>query len=104
MHQRRHELGAGTAERMAERDRAAVDVEPRRIGAGGLEPGRRQDRKSTRLNSSHLGISYAATVLHTLSLHDALPISSRSPCRRLRTWSEAHNACCSALAHAPTSS
>src|SRR5438045_4153822 len=30
------------------------------------------DRKSTRLNSSHLGISYAVT--HTLSLHDALPI------------------------------
>src|SRR5262245_14102933 len=31
-----------------------------------------EDRKSTRLNSSHLGISYAA--LYTLSLHDALPI------------------------------
>src|ERR1035441_5615400 len=28
------------------------------------------DRKSTRLNSSHLGISY----IYTLSLHDALPI------------------------------
>src|ERR1035441_9158715 len=35
------------------------------------------DRKSTRLNSSHLGISYAVftTYVHTLSLHDALPIS-----------------------------
>src|SRR5262245_31525934 len=38
------------------------------------------DRKSTRLNSSHLGISYAVfclpspTVLYALSLHDALPI------------------------------
>src|ERR1039458_610090 len=39
------------------------------------------DRKSTRLNSSHLGISYAVfclnpapTEIYTLSLHDALPI------------------------------
>src|SRR5262245_35293259 len=36
------------------------------------------DRKSTRLNSSHLGISYAVfsptTDTYTLSLHDALPI------------------------------
>src|SRR5437899_2442469 len=40
------------------------------------------DRKSTRLNSSHLGISYAVfclnvpstTDFYTLSLHDALPI------------------------------
>src|SRR5262245_52234081 len=40
------------------------------------------DRKSTRLNSSHLGISYAVFCLKqtsgskytTLSLHDALPI------------------------------
>src|SRR5262245_15573914 len=44
-----------------------------------------QDRKSTRLNSSHLGISYAVFCLnvrptsetYTLSLHDALPISSK---------------------------
>ncbi len=36
--QRGHQLGAGAAERMAERDRAAVDVEPRRVGAGGLQP------------------------------------------------------------------
>src|SRR5262245_5175564 len=40
-----------------------------------------RDRKSTRLNSSHLGISYAVFCLpytpsiYTLSLHDALPIS-----------------------------
>src|SRR5205814_1360760 len=42
-----------------------------------------EDRKSTRLNSSHLGISYAVFCLnetvtsgiYTLSLHDALPIS-----------------------------
>src|ERR1035441_1007116 len=41
------------------------------------------DRKSTRLNSSHLGISYAVfclkdaatTEIYPLSLHDALPIS-----------------------------
>src|SRR5476649_2033772 len=32
-------------------------------------PAVRQDRKSTRLNSSH-------TVIYTLSLHDALPISA----------------------------
>src|ERR1035438_9438411 len=33
------------------------------------------DRKSTRLNSSHLGISYAvSTDVVSLSLHDALPI------------------------------
>src|SRR5262245_34067612 len=43
------------------------------------------DRKSTRLNSSHLGISYAVFCLneplppqiYALSLHDALPISDR---------------------------
>src|ERR1035438_2227683 len=43
------------------------------------------DRKSTRLNSSHLGISYAVfclnetapTDIYTLSLPDALPISPR---------------------------
>src|ERR1035441_612191 len=42
------------------------------------------DRKSTRLNSSHLGISYAVfflkdaatTEIYPLSLHDALPISA----------------------------
>src|SRR3954462_6666932 len=46
------------------------------------------DRKSTRLNSSHTIISYArfffndtaTTEIYTLSLHDALPISTRSPC------------------------
>src|SRR5688500_15368495 len=36
---------------------------------------RRLDRKSTRLNSSHLVISYAAPELVISSLHDALPIS-----------------------------
>src|ERR1035438_2427777 len=38
------------------------------------------DRKSTRLNSSHLGISYAVFTIeiYTLPLHDALPISSRT--------------------------
>src|SRR5690606_21068589 len=45
------------------------------------------DRKSTRLNSSHVKISYAVFCLnnptclepHTLSLHDALPISASHP-------------------------
>src|SRR5262245_7991128 len=54
---------------------------PRRLHA-------ERDRKSTRLNSSHLGISYAVfflnatapTCISTLSLHDALPISSASAC------------------------
>src|SRR5690348_16167020 len=32
------------------------------------------DRKSTRLNSSHPSISYAAPHTYPLSLHDALPI------------------------------
>src|SRR3712207_1591758 len=44
-----------------------------------------EDRKSTRLNSSHANISYAVfffndtatTEIYTLSLHDALPISPR---------------------------
>src|SRR5262245_20916311 len=37
--------------------------------------GRRLDRKSTRLNSNHLGISYAVfSHFYLLSLHDALPI------------------------------
>src|SRR5690242_16890678 len=53
------------------------------------------DRKSTRLNSSHMSISYAVfclntpapTQTYTLSLHDALPIFSRrssGPLRRRR--------------------
>src|SRR5262245_59452142 len=39
------------------------------------------DRKSTRMNSSHLGRSYAAAYTSPLSLHDAIPISSRGPFR-----------------------
>src|SRR5699024_6584016 len=38
----------------------------------------RSDRKSTRLNSSHVSISYA---LYSLPLHDALPSSGGSRCR-----------------------
>src|SRR5437868_5312144 len=37
-----------------------------------------RDRKSTRLNSSHVSISYAVPQLYTFSLHDALPISGDS--------------------------
>src|SRR5690625_4077832 len=37
------------------------------------------DRKSTRLNSSHVAISSAPVGLSTLSLHDALPISNGVP-------------------------
>ncbi len=39
--QRRHQLGARAAQRMAQRDGAAIDVQPRRIGAGRLQPGQR---------------------------------------------------------------
>src|SRR5690625_380313 len=53
---------------------------------------RASDRKSTRLNSSHVAISYAAWS-YTLSLHDALPIScgngsrrERSARARMRRW------------------
>src|ERR1035441_3731857 len=53
----------------------------------------RPDRKSTRLNSSHLGISYAVfclkdtatTEIYTLSLHDALPISRSQPAQQQQT-------------------
>src|SRR3990167_6858390 len=53
------------------------------LGGRGSHP----DRKSTRLNSSHSQISYyifffndtATTEIYPLSLHDALPISSRCP-------------------------
>src|ERR1039458_7186336 len=52
------------------------------------------DRKSTRLNSSHLGISYAVFCLndratpeiYPLSLHDALPIYRIINRRSLMTW------------------
>src|ERR1035438_9032518 len=57
----------------------SIHPPPRRIP---IPACRRPDRKSTRLNSSHLGISYAVfclkdtatTEIYTLSLHDALPI------------------------------
>jgi hypothetical protein len=39
--QRRHQAGAAAAERVAERDRAAVGVELRRVGADLGEPGER---------------------------------------------------------------
>src|SRR5438477_472168 len=50
----------------------------------------RGDRKSTRLNSSHMSISYAVfclnatatTEIYTLSLHDALPIFIVQRCDR----------------------
>src|SRR5688500_8658504 len=56
-----------------------VESEPQDHRPAGLpldpdtEPQRNQDRKSTRLNSSHLVISYAVLIA-ALSLHDALPI------------------------------
>src|ERR1039458_2927802 len=81
--------------------RAARRSRTTRPGPSSSCRARRPDRKSTRLNSSHLGISYAVfclkkithkslslralrdfffndtatTEIYTLSLHDALPIS-----------------------------
>src|SRR3954462_9166373 len=71
---------------------------PRGGPAARAGEGRGQDRKSTRLNSSHTIISYAVfffndtatTEIYTLSLHDALPIwpasstptSTRTPTAR----------------------
>src|SRR5690606_33452869 len=45
MDERGHELGAGAAERVAERDRPAVDVEPVHVGAEALHPGERHGRE-----------------------------------------------------------
>src|SRR3990172_8401547 len=64
--------------------RHGVSRSPARLGDDLLPRRRSQDRKSTRLNSSHGYISYslfffndpATTEIYTLSLHDALPISS----------------------------
>src|ERR1035441_8963797 len=52
------------------------------VAGAGVRVAKHGDRKSTRLNSSHLGISYAVfclndtatTEIYTLSLHDAFPI------------------------------
>src|SRR5690554_4786101 len=59
----------------------------------------RRDRKSTRLNSSHVRSSYAVfclndaapTALYSLSLHDALPIFAHdADCREIRLrWDQA---------------
>src|SRR5438045_697297 len=76
--------------------RVAADVEDpegQRLAGGRVEDAARlleADRKSTRLNSSHLGISYAVfcfrslSELYTLSLHDALPICRRP--RHMSCW------------------
>src|SRR5262245_60264422 len=53
----RRAQGAGAARRRAPRERRAT------ARARGAAPGVGQDRKSTRLNSSHLGISYAVFCL-----------------------------------------
>src|SRR5690606_3318858 len=64
---------------------ALYTVAPAFAEARILELGVNLDRKSTRLNSSHVKISYAVfclkgnmtSLLYTLSLHDALPIYPR---------------------------
>src|SRR3712207_7697380 len=59
--------------------------QPRGAGADGAgqrhrepERGRRQDRKSTRLNSSHANISYAVFCLKKKK-HTTIPIATSSP-------------------------
>src|SRR5262245_64537943 len=53
----------------ADGDRRRLEGAEQQVGGGhrggghGPQPGRAQDRKSTRLNSSHLGISYAVFCL-----------------------------------------
>src|SRR5436853_115351 len=68
----------GLAERLGAVVTGAVAAAAHAAGVPGDAPGRGPtggDRKSTRLNSSHLGISYAvSTGSRTLSLPDALPI------------------------------
>src|SRR5690349_9133874 len=71
--------------RRARRHPRAVRAARRPRRAGRVPDAQRQDRKSTRLNSSHVEISYAVfclnatppSALYPLSLHDALPICSR---------------------------
>src|ERR687897_53160 len=90
------DLGDG---RISAMDAAGIDVQVLSLTFPGVEQLEAAeavavaDRKSTRLNSSHLLISYsvfffndtATTEIYTLSLHDALPISPRvSMCRCCR--------------------
>src|SRR5437868_876627 len=83
--------------RVGEQDAHRSSVIPVLVRTWNLFHGNSIDRKSTRLNSSHVSISYAVfcfpatTEIYTLSLHDALPISAtrrsgsgRSPPRRPR--------------------
>src|SRR6267142_571467 len=66
------------------------------------------DRKSTRLNSSHMSISYAVFCLndtatpeiYTLSLHDALPIYA-TPAPRLPIANRTLRPCFTLTAHSP---
>src|SRR3989338_7104184 len=66
------------------------DFKQIQICLGGQHAKQHRDRKSTRLNSSHSSISYAAfffndpatTEIYTLPLHDALPISPQKPSRK----------------------
>src|ERR1035438_7146799 len=70
------------------RARSAAPSRPRtRTGPARMRGRRRNpDRKSTRLNSSHLGISY----IYTLSLHDALPIYIRARPQLLAREAQLH--------------
>src|SRR3712207_3540741 len=89
-------LGRGVVGRRVAADEAGGDLARRDPVREGVEQLPRvggssaPDRESTRLNSRHAHISYAVfffndpatTEIYTLSLHDALPISSRRPAAR----------------------
>src|SRR5437763_1049461 len=94
LNRERIKLGQNTVRRMAEGNtrfrrgvRGAVRPQLAYHDLTGLDLTGLEDRKSTRLNSSHRCISYAVfcsnapapSHTHTLSLHDALPIFRRVP-------------------------
>src|SRR2546426_3452587 len=71
---RSHQLGHAGAGRVREFEQRAVADRERLVGVGGgeqaLDHGDRQDRKSTRLNSSHLVISYAVFCLKKKKINE----------------------------------
>ena len=77
--QRRRQLGAGAAERMAERDRAAVDVQPRRdrsaAPAGTRAPARRTPRSARRDRSGRASARRASA---TFRIAGTGPMPKRS--------------------------
>src|SRR5699024_10095184 len=68
-------IGRGQPKIAGKHCRIFRPLQQRQQNSGPCRIGHGSDRKSTRLNSSHVSISYAVfTRFFTLSLHDALPI------------------------------